>query len=136
MKFFTVALIVSGVLYYNFPGFQIHEGYADANFTSFQIKEIKNISKTEVKNVKKLLKTPTRQITQSPCPDSVVLNDNNVKEKLLLFSNSAKKEVIRCFDTSKVTNMTKLFQLTKINADLSSWDVSSVVNMDVSCQSS
>ena len=128
MKLSTVTLILFGA------GLQIHEGYADANFTSFQIKEIKNISKTEVKNVKKLLKTPTRQITQSPCPASVVLNDNIAKEKVS--DNSVKKEVIRCFDTSKVTNMKLLFQDTEINADLSSWDVSSVTDMGVSCQSS
>ena len=123
MKIFTVASILFGA------GLQIHEGYADANFTSFQIKEIKNLSRTEVKNVKKLLKTPTRQITQSPCPDSVVLNDNNANDKLT--DNSVNKEVIRCFDTSKVTNMNQLFRNTGINADLSSWDVSSVTTMDV-----
>merc|ERR1712238_568945 len=248
----TVALIVSGV------GFQIHEGYADANFTSFQIEEIKNISRTEAENDNKILEgkikklennlrdskeknknleaqlkaieeslaftcagdtcqgrndynfiistaliigkinpkcsygspsfsvdgngsncpsgsgavsfgrktissgkgsftagfdvvasgsfstvigqslitqpptpetsqLPTPQITQSPCPDSVVLNDNNAKEKLSDYSGN--KEVIRCFDTSKVTNMKILFQDTGINADLSSWDVSSVANM-------
>ena len=125
MNFFTVALILFGA------GLQIHEGYADANFTSFQIKEFTNISRTEVKKFEKLLKTPTRQITQSPCPDSIVLNDNNVKEKLS--DNSVNKEVIRCFDTSKVTTMKKLFlQNTEFNDDLSSWDVSSVTYMSVS----
>ena len=123
MKIFTVASILFGA------GLQIHEGYADANFTSFQIKEIEKISRTEVKNVTKLFKTPTRQITQSPCPDSVVLNDNNANDKLT--DNSVNKEVIRCFDTSKVTNMKTLFQDTRINVDLSSWDVSSVTTMDV-----
>ena len=123
MKFFTFTLILFGA------GLQIHERYANTNFTSFQIKEIKNISRTEVKNIKKLLKTPTHQITQSPCPDSVVLNDNNAKEKLS--DNSVNKEVIRCFDTSKVTNMEGLFKNTGINADLSSWDVSSVTTMNV-----
>ena len=67
--------------------------------------------------------------SQSPCPDSVVLNDQTSKKKLL--DNSVNKEVIRCFDTSKVTNMKTLFQDTGINADLSSWDVSSVTTMDV-----
>ena len=128
MKIFTVASILFGA------GLQIHEGYADANFTSFQIKEIKNISSTEVVNVKKMLKTPTRQITQSPCSNSVVLNDNNANYKLT--DNSVNKDVIRCFDTSKVTNMEGLFKNTGINADLSSWDVSSVTKMDVSYQSS
>ena len=124
MIFFTVALISFGA------GLQIHEGYADANFKSFQSKEIKNVSSTEVKNVKKMLKTPTRQITQSPCSNSVVLNNNNAKDKLS--ENSVNKEVIRCFDTSEVTNMKELFVNTGINADLSSWDVSSVTDMDVS----
>ena len=130
MKIFTVASILFGV------GLQIHEGYTDANFTSFQIKEIEKLSRTEVKNVKKLLKTPTRQITQSPCSssNSVVLNNNNAK--VMLTDNSVKKEVISCFDTSKVTKMQQLFKDTVINADLSSWDVSSVTTMDVSYQSS
>ena len=127
MKIFTVASILFGA------GLQIHEGYADANFTSFQIKEIEKLSRTEVKNVKKLLKTPTRQITQSPCPDSVVLNDNNVKEKVSDYSSD--KEAIKCFDTSLVTNMTDLFlNFNDVNADLSSWDVSSVLEMAVSYQ--
>ena len=76
MRFSTFASILFGA------GLQIHEGYADANFKSFQSKEIKNISSTEVKNVQKMLKTPKRQITQSPCPDNVVLNDNTAKEKV------------------------------------------------------
>ena len=128
MKCSTVALILFGA------GLQIHEGYADANFTSFKIKEINNFSRTEVKNVKKLLRTPTRQITESHCPDSVVLNDKIAKEKLT--DNYVNKEVIRCFDTSKVTNMNQLFSYKNINDDLSSWDVSSVTRMNVSCQSS
>jgi len=122
MKISTVALILFGA------GLQIHEGYADANFTSFKIKEINNISRTEVKNVKKLLRTPTRQITESHCPDSVVLNDKIAKEKLT--DNYVNKEVIRCFDTSKVTNMNQLFSYKNINADHSSWDVSSVTRMN------
>jgi len=76
---------------------------------------------------------PTTQITQSPCPDSVVLNDYNAKEKLSNYSGN--KEVIRCFDTSRVTIMKNLFKNTGINADLSSWNVSSVADMSVSCQS-
>ena len=70
----------------------------------------------------------------SPCLNSLVLNDKTAKKKLS--DNSVNKEVIRCFDTSKVTNMKQLFQDTGINADLSSWDVSSVTTMDVSYQSS
>ena len=68
--------------------------------------------------------------SQSSCTDNVVLNDSNVKD--MFKDDSVNKEVIRCFDTSKVTNMEQLFQDTGINADLSSWDVASVTNMDVS----
>ena len=53
---------------------------------------------------------------QSPCADSVVLNDKNAQKKVS--ENSVNKEVIRCFDTSKVANMKHLFQYTGINADL------------------
>ena len=72
--------------------------------------------------------------SQSPCPDSEVLKDKNVKKKLSDYSGN--KEVIRCFDTSRVTNMEGLFKDTGINADLSRWDVASVTSMYVSCQSS
>ena len=65
-----------------------------------------------------------------PCPDSVVLNDSNVEEKLL--ENSSDKETIKCFDTSLVTIMNSLFKQTDFNADISSWDVSSVTTMNVS----
>ena len=133
MRFSTFALILFGA------GLQIHEGYADKNFKSFQSKEIKNISSTEVKNVKKMLKTPTRQITQSPCSSSnnVVLSDETAKEIVSYYFVFIKEE-IRCFDTSKVTNMQQFFQNTGIDgtADLSSWDVSSVTSMFVSYQSS
>ena len=71
--------------------------------------------------------------SQSPCPDSVVLNDNNVKEKVSDYSSD--KEAIKCFDTSLVINMTDLFlNFSDVNADLSSWDVSSVLEMAVSYQ--
>merc|ERR1719157_11102 len=65
-----------------------------------------------------------------PCPDSVVLNDSNVKDQLL--EKSSDKETIKCFDTSLVTNMNNLFASTDVNADadISSWDVSSVTNME------
>ena len=78
---------------------------------------------------------PTPQITQSPCFESVVLNDNNAYSEMWTYYEMKKKEVIRCFDTSKVTNMDGLFSDTAINVDFSSWDVASVTNMDVSCQS-
>ena len=55
MRLSTFASILFGA------GLQIHEGYADTNFKSFQSKEIKNISSTEVKNVKKML-TPNHLV--------------------------------------------------------------------------
>merc|ERR1711957_406537 len=61
------------------------------------------------------------------CPDSVVLNDTNAKAKLL--ENSSDKNTTKCFDTSQVTSMFSLFKSTDVNADISSWDVSSVTNM-------
>jgi len=75
-------------------------------------------------------KTQPPTITQSPCPNSVALNKTNAKEKLL--ENSSDKETIKCFDTSQVTIMNNLFLSTDFNADISSWDVSSVTAMDVS----
>ena len=63
------------------------------------------------------------------CLNSLVLNDKTAKKKLS--DNSVNKEVITCFDTSKVTNTKQLFQDTLINTDLSSWNVSSDANIDV-----
>ena len=57
---------------------------------------------------------------QSPCSDSVVLNDKNAQKKVS--DNSVKKEVIRCSDTSKVANMEQLFSIIETDANLSSRD--------------
>ena len=57
---------------------------------------------------------------QSPCSDSVVLNDKNAQKKVS--DNSVNKEVIRCFDTSKVANMEQLFLIIETDANLSSRD--------------
>merc|ERR1712161_106729 len=65
--------------------------------------------------------------TQSPCPNSVVLNDNNAWDMLSDYSSN--KTAIKCFDTSQVTNMDGFFENTDFNADISSWDVSSVEYM-------
>merc|ERR1712238_139349 len=69
--------------------------------------------------------------SQSPCPDSVVLNDTNAKDMLSEYSSD--KEAIKCFDTSQVTTMEypfmKKFVKKFVNADISSWDVSSVTAM-------
>ena len=74
------------------------------------------------------------------CSNIIVLNDNDAKQTLSDYSGDdpGNKEVIRCFDTSKVTNMQQFFQNTGIDgtADLSSWDVSFVTSMFVSYQSS
>merc|ERR1712238_476463 len=77
--------------------------------------------------------------TQSPCPNSVVLNDNNAKDwfNVRQFTDySSDKEAIKCFDTSQVTNMDDLLNKSTdeaitndLNADISSWDVSSVTTM-------
>ena len=68
------------------------------------------------------------------CPNNVVLNDKNADAELS--DNSGNKTVIRCFDTSEVTDMEEFLMSSNINADLSSWDVSSVTSMFVSYQSS
>merc|ERR1712238_543812 len=65
--------------------------------------------------------------SQSPCPDSVVLNDTNAKDMLSEYSSD--KEAIKCFDTSQVTTMEYPFMKNFVNADISSWDVSSVTSM-------
>merc|ERR1712238_221394 len=65
--------------------------------------------------------------SQSPCPDSVVLNDINAKDVLSNYSSD--KEAIKCFDTSQVTTMGYPFMKNFVNADISSLDVSSVTDM-------
>merc|ERR1711957_1111566 len=79
--------------------------------------------------------TPSR-LPSVPCSNSVVLNDTNAMAKLV--ENSSDKETIKCFDTSLVTNMdypfmtgmNSLYASTDVNADISSWDVSSVTAMN------
>merc|ERR1712161_18573 len=66
--------------------------------------------------------------SQSPCLDSVVLNDTNAKDMLSEYSSD--KEAIKCFDTSQVTTMEYPFMKKIVNADISSWDVSSVTAMN------
>merc|ERR1712238_434345 len=71
--------------------------------------------------------------SQSPCPDSVVLNDTNAKDMLSEYSSD--KEAIKCFDTSQVTTMEYPFMknfvnATEFNGDVSDWDVSSVTSMN------
>ena len=66
-----------------------------------------------------------------PCPDGIIVNNANIT---VLFKNSHLLfgEDFKCLDTSLVTTMFTLFANSYVNADLSSWDVSSVTNMKVS----
>jgi len=70
-----------------------------------------------------------------PCHGiSLALSDANMIT--ILSENSSNKAIVQCFDTSEVTNMYQFLMGSNINADLSSWDVSSVTSMWVSCCSS
>merc|ERR1711957_928678 len=68
-----------------------------------------------------------KSVKSRPCPDGKKINDDNIE---IIQENASDKEAIRCYDTSLVTNMKKLFfKLTEFTAALSSWDVSSVTAM-------
>ena len=70
-----------------------------------------------------------------PCHGiSLALSDANMIT--ILSENSSNKAIVQCFDTSEVTNMYQFLMGSNINADLSSWDVSSVTSMQVRCYSS
>jgi len=63
-----------------------------------------------------------------PCHGiSLALSDANMIT--ILSENSSNKAIVQCFDTSEVTNMDNFLMGSNINADLSSWDVSSVTSM-------
>merc|ERR1711957_884456 len=63
-----------------------------------------------------------------PCHGiSLALSDANMIT--ILSENSSNKAIVQCFDTSEVTNMDQFLMESNINADLSSWDVSSVTSM-------
>ena len=98
-----------------------------------KFKEMKKKFK-ETNKKKKMYQKKYRELKKEsdtrPCPDSVILNDSNVREKLSV--SPSDKENFKCFDTSLVTNMNNLFASTDVNADISSWDVSSVTTMNVS----
>ena len=91
--------------------------------------KIKETNKTMKKYQKKYQELKKESDTR-PCPDNVVLNDSNVREMLSVYFSD--KEKNKCFNTSVVTDMNNLFLPTDFNADISSWDVSSVTNMYVS----
>merc|ERR1712238_48822 len=63
-----------------------------------------------------------------PCHGiSLALSDANMIT--ILSENSSTKAIVQCFDTSEATNMDNFLSGSNINADLSSWDVSSVTSM-------
>merc|ERR1712160_43455 len=65
---------------------------------------------------------------QFPCHGiSLVLSDDDMGT--ILSDNSSNEAIVKCFDTSEVTNMDQFLMGSNINADLSSWDVSSVTSM-------
>merc|ERR1712238_357171 len=65
---------------------------------------------------------------QFPCHGiSLVLSDDDMGT--ILSDNSLNEAIVKCFDTSEVTNMDEFLEGSNINADLSSWDVSSVTIM-------
>ena len=82
-----------------------------------------------------------KSVKSRPCRDWIIVNDDSIKK---IFQNSGDSDVDKtrilavvedrkCYDTSGVTNMNGLFAgLTEFNADISSWDVSSVTDMGVS----
>jgi len=78
----------------------------------------------------------------STCSDTCgaereLVNNDNIQERILNYSNEGQKKKIRCLDTSKITNMDFLFSgesyygftSKDFNVDLSCWDVSSVTSM-------
>merc|ERR1712238_63423 len=66
--------------------------------------------------------------TPSPCRDISKELTNENKNKILS-ENGSNEALVECFDTSKVTNMDTFLMGRDINADLNSWDVSSVTSM-------
>jgi len=68
-----------------------------------------------------------------PCPspchsNSLVLTNDNMNQ--MLADHLSDKAIVQCFDTSEVTDMISFFIDSNINADLSSWDVSAVTDME------
>merc|ERR1711957_312755 len=66
--------------------------------------------------------------SNGPCHGiSEVLSNGNKNAKLS--EHASDKNMVKCFDTSAVTDMYWFLKTYSINADLSSWDVSSVTTM-------
>merc|ERR1711957_1077730 len=71
---------------------------------------------------------PSKVPSIGPCHGiSLVLSDDD--KGTILSDNSSNEAIVKCFDTSEVTNMDQFLMESNINADLSSWDVSSVTSM-------
>ena len=81
-------------------------------------------------------------IAHSPCDDlcgldRIVVDDDNVLEKVVESFSNGQGQKINCFDTTKVTDMNSLFNgynneiFEDFNEDISCWDTSSVIDMQV-----
>ena len=70
--------------------------------------------------------------------DRIVVDDDNVLEKVVENFSNGQGQKINCFDTTKVTDMNSLFNgynneiFKDFNKDISCWDTSDVTNMSVS----
>ena len=70
--------------------------------------------------------------------DRIIVDDENVLEKVKKKFSKGKGTMINCFDTTKVTDMENLFNgynneiFKDFNEDISCWDTSGVTNMNVS----
>ena len=69
--------------------------------------------------------------------DRIVVDDDNVLEKVVENFSNGQGQKINCFDTTKVTDMNSLFNgynneiFEDFNEDISCWDTSSVIDMQV-----
>ena len=70
--------------------------------------------------------------------DRIIVDDENVLEKVKNKFRKGQGHKINCFDTTKVTDMKNLFDVDNneifkdFNEDISCWDTSGVTNMRVS----
>jgi len=67
--------------------------------------------------------------------DKIVVDNDNIEEKVTIKFRNGQGNIINCFDTSKVTDMSYLFDvgyydlLANFNEDISCWDTSGVTSM-------
>ena len=82
-------------------------------------------------------------IAQSSCDDIcgsgiIIADDSNIREKVENLFREKQGQAFNCFNTSKVTDMSSLFDVKyfdmfeDFNEDISCWDTSSVTSMYVS----